>query len=44
VLDKHAGEQLELVDTLAERVRSLGGVAVGDPWVTTAPTTSSSRK
>ncbi|WEH43169.1 DNA starvation/stationary phase protection protein [Streptomyces sp. NBC_01218] len=31
VLDKHAGEQLELVDTLAERVQSLGGVAVGDP-------------
>lgn len=30
VLDKHAGEQLELVDTLAERVQSLGGVAVGD--------------
>ncbi|MFF7534466.1 Dps family protein [Streptomyces bobili] len=31
VLDKHAGEQLELVDTLAERVQTLGGVAVGDP-------------
>ncbi|MGW1350989.1 Dps family protein [Streptomyces sp. NPDC002409] len=31
VLDKHAGEQLELVDALAERVQSLGGVAVGDP-------------
>ena len=31
MLDKHAGEQLELVDTLAERVQSLGGVAVGDP-------------
>ncbi|MFS0695187.1 Dps family protein [Streptomyces nitrosporeus] len=31
VLDKHAGEQLELVDTIAERVQSLGGVAVGDP-------------
>lgn len=30
VLDKHAKEQLELVDTLAERVQSLGGVAVGD--------------
>ncbi|MEU9204757.1 DNA starvation/stationary phase protection protein [Streptomyces sp. NPDC048332] len=30
VLDKHAGEQLELIDTLAERVQSLGGVAVGD--------------
>ncbi|WP_329568239.1 Dps family protein [Streptomyces sp. NBC_01361] len=31
VLDKHAGEQLEIVDTIAERVQSLGGVAVGDP-------------
>ncbi|MEV4047082.1 starvation-inducible DNA-binding protein [Streptomyces sp. SAI-195] len=31
VLDKHAGEQLELVDTIAERIQSLGGVAVGDP-------------
>ncbi|MGW2635803.1 Dps family protein [Streptomyces sp. NPDC001348] len=31
VLDKHAGEQLEMVDTVAERVQSLGGVAVGDP-------------
>lgn len=31
VLDRHAGEQLEIVDTLAERVQSLGGVAVGDP-------------
>ncbi|MGW2407933.1 Dps family protein [Streptomyces sp. NPDC001739] len=31
VLDKHAGEQLEIIDTLAERVQSLGGVAVGDP-------------
>lgn len=31
LLDKHAGEQLELVDTIAERVQSLGGVAVGDP-------------
>ncbi|HEY9329734.1 MAG TPA: DNA starvation/stationary phase protection protein [Streptomyces sp.] len=30
VLDKHAGEQLELIDTIAERVQSLGGVAVGD--------------
>ncbi|MEU6389609.1 DNA starvation/stationary phase protection protein [Streptomyces sp. NPDC046939] len=30
VLDKHAGEQLELIDTLAERVQSLGGVAIGD--------------
>ncbi|WP_066374716.1 Dps family protein [Herbidospora mongoliensis] len=31
LLDKHAGEQLELVDALAERVQTLGGVAVGDP-------------
>ena len=31
LLDKHAGEQLELIDTLAERVQTLGGVAVGDP-------------
>ncbi|MGW1760066.1 Dps family protein [Streptomyces mirabilis] len=31
VLDKHAGEQLEFIDTIAERVQSLGGVAVGDP-------------
>lgn len=31
LLDKHAGEQLELVDVIAERVQSLGGVAVGDP-------------
>jgi starvation-inducible DNA-binding protein len=31
LLDKHAGEQLALVDKLAERVQTLGGVAVGDP-------------
>jgi starvation-inducible DNA-binding protein len=31
LLDKHAREQLELIDTIAERVQSLGGVAVGDP-------------
>jgi starvation-inducible DNA-binding protein len=31
LLDKHAGEQLVLVDTVAERVQTLGGVAVGDP-------------
>jgi starvation-inducible DNA-binding protein len=31
LLDKHAAEQLELVDLLAERVQTLGGVAVGDP-------------
>jgi starvation-inducible DNA-binding protein len=31
LLDKHAGEQLELIDKIAERVQALGGVAVGDP-------------
>jgi len=31
LLDKHAGEQLELVDLIAERIQTLGGVAVGDP-------------
>lgn len=31
LFDKHAGEQLELVDLLAERVQSLGGISVGDP-------------
>jgi starvation-inducible DNA-binding protein len=31
LLDKHAGEQLQLVDLVAERVQTLGGVAVGDP-------------
>ncbi|HYK27072.1 MAG TPA: DNA starvation/stationary phase protection protein, partial [Streptosporangiaceae bacterium] len=31
LLDKHAGEQLALVDAIAERVQTLGGVAVGDP-------------
>ncbi|MGW3121693.1 Dps family protein [Streptomyces sp. NPDC001107] len=31
LLDKHAGEQLDLIDTIAERVQSLGGVAVADP-------------
>jgi starvation-inducible DNA-binding protein len=31
LLDKHASEQLELVDKVAERVQTLGGVAVGDP-------------
>ena len=31
LFDKHAEEQLELVDLLAERVQSLGGIAVGDP-------------
>src|SRR4051794_1444380 len=31
LLDKHAGEQLTLVDTIAERIQTLGGIALGDP-------------
>jgi starvation-inducible DNA-binding protein len=31
LLDKHAEEQEALVDKVAERVQTLGGVAVGDP-------------
>ncbi len=31
LFDKHAAEQLALVDLLAERVQTLGGIAVGDP-------------
>jgi len=31
LFDKHADEQNELVDLIAERVQSLGGIAVGDP-------------
>jgi starvation-inducible DNA-binding protein len=31
LFDKHYEEQVELVDLLAERVQSLGGIAVGDP-------------
>lgn len=31
LLDKHAAEQLAIIDALAERVQTLGGVAVGDP-------------
>jgi starvation-inducible DNA-binding protein len=31
LFDKHAEEQLEIIDLLAERVQSLGGIAVGDP-------------
>jgi starvation-inducible DNA-binding protein len=41
LLDKHASEQLELVDLIAERVQTLGGVAIADPRhvaeVTTVP-------
>jgi starvation-inducible DNA-binding protein len=31
LFDKHAEEQLELIDQLAERVQMLGGISVGDP-------------
>ena len=31
LFDKHAEEQSALIDLLAERVQSLGGIAVGDP-------------
>ena len=31
LFDKHAAEQLEIVDVIAERIQSLGGIAVGDP-------------
>jgi starvation-inducible DNA-binding protein len=31
LLDKHAEEQNELIDKTAERVQTLGGIAVGDP-------------
>ncbi len=31
LFDKHAEEQNEIIDALAERVQSLGGIAVGDP-------------
>src|SRR5699024_6931083 len=31
LMDKHSDEQTELIDTVAERVQTLGGVAVGDP-------------
>ena len=31
LFDKHAEEQLELVDLVAERVQTLGGISVGDP-------------
>ena len=31
LFDKHAEEQLELLDMLGERVQMLGGIAVGDP-------------
>ena len=31
LFDKHAEEQFEIIDLLAERVQSLGGITVGDP-------------
>jgi len=31
LMDKHAGEQDALVDSLAERIQTLGAIAVGDP-------------
>jgi starvation-inducible DNA-binding protein len=31
LFDKHAEEQLGLIDLVAERVQMLGGIAVGDP-------------
>jgi starvation-inducible DNA-binding protein len=31
LLDKHANEQLELIDMLAERVQTLGSVAIAEP-------------
>ena len=31
LFDKHAEEQGEIIDLVAERVQSLGGIAVGDP-------------
>lgn len=41
LLDKHANEQLKLIDSLGERVQTLGGVAIADPRhvaeVTTIP-------
>jgi starvation-inducible DNA-binding protein len=39
LLDKHADEQLKLIDLLGERVQSLGGVAVGDPRLAAEITT-----
>ena len=39
LFDKHAVEQLELIDLLAERVQTLGAVAVGDPRLAAELTT-----
>jgi len=32
LFDRHAEEQLALIDKMAERVQSLGAVAISDPW------------
>jgi starvation-inducible DNA-binding protein len=41
LLDKHAAEQIDLIDLMGERVQTLGGVAVADPRhvaeITTVP-------
>ncbi|MEO8570513.1 MAG: DNA starvation/stationary phase protection protein, partial [Chloroflexota bacterium] len=39
LFDKHAEEQTEIIDVLAERVQSLGGIAVGDPRLAAELTT-----
>ncbi len=31
LLDKHASEQIELIDAMGERVQTLGSVAIADP-------------
>ena len=31
LLDQHAGEQLAIIDALAERIQALGGLVAGDP-------------
>ena len=31
LFDKHAEEQTEIIDLVAERMQTLGGIAVGDP-------------
>ena len=31
LMDKHAGSLAELIDTVAERIQTLGGIAIGDP-------------
>ena len=38
LLDKHAEQQLALIDKVAERVQTLGGIAVGDPRLAAAIT------